>query len=801
MHSTSNRFSYSAKWLAFITVGALTATGLIAGFSPFKGFDNSLQTAAENESVASEIAQIPQVEANPAVLVKNLDTVAVPADYAAEGSVNEEVYGPATQPASADDNFQEVADKTSVLAAEVKPGDIVQRAEEETTEVESQLPQGLKAVQAATVPVESSVAVAGISWEDSSLLDLVITYRVKQNGVWGAWEETEAEPVFEDVTKGKIGTEPLILLDAQGLEVAVETVEGTPVKNLQLSVVEPFLSEGEARPVADTPNTAESSAYSGARAEKKPYVPAEKPQIITREQWRANPSYLDWDEKYSPLKAVVVHHTASKNNYTAEQAPGIVAGIYYYHAKTLKWGDIGYHFLVDRFGKIYQGRAGDMNRVNEGGHSYGFNMGTVGIAMIGNFMEEQPTDAALDSVAKLAAWKLKTGKLDPHTFITEKKSHLKPGYSEVSGYVLDGHRAWNYTACPGNAFWPRMGEVRDQVKDLIAGKLNLRVKGESAESTNPVVPPTTPVEPKPEKPVKPSKPGEPKPPVKPVDPKPEKPATPEKPSTPPTPAQPPAPVKPSVPATPSATVVPSYRVETQVPELGDMFAITANGDLVNYGGVSVEFGTPIKKGHGWLGATWFDTVDWNQDGYLDVIAIFDTGALKVYFTNSQGIFSWVAQIGHGFNSYKGYIKRDIGVAPRLMTIAPNGDFLIWRNNGGNYVSHPKRIGHGWNWITFPLPIDYDGGGKTDILALDADGKLWTYYMSAEGFVGNRRQVGHGWNVFNRLTTLHGGSGYQKLLGVTATGTLVPYRVTRSQIDRLPNLLEDFAPHCLNGENL
>lgn len=745
-----NPISTPVRWFACLIVTALAATGLLTGLTPFAGKPTETWLPQGTEPQIHAVADLPQVEANPAVLVKNLDTVAVPQDYAAEGTVDTEVYGPLTQPASADDSFQTVSEVSSepVPAEAAQPGDILKSGDSQTTVAEENLPSDLKAVHGATTPVETSVAVAGISWENPNLTQLNITYRVKQNGVWGLWTETTVEPVFETSKTTRIGTEALILIDVQAVEVAVESVEGTAVENLQLSVVEPFQTEGEAKPVYFT--TAVPAA------QEKPYVPGEKPTIVTREQWKANPKYLDWDPKYAPLKAVVLHHTASTNDYTAAQAPGIVAGIYYYHAVTLGWGDIGYHFLVDRYGVIYQGRDGDINRVNEGGHAYGFNTGTVGISMIGNFMKEQPTDATLDSVAKLAAWKLKAAKLNPMEQLTEKKSHLKPGNSQVTGYVFDGHRAWNYTSCPGDAFWPRMGEMRSQVQDLMNGKLNLRVKPKDNTTGS--------------TPAQPNKPTEP--------------------------VKPPTPVKPPVPAKPTV----QYRAETKPPALGDLFAIADNGDLVNYGGVSVPRGTPIKKGQGWLGAQWFDTVDWDGDGFLDVIAIFKTGELKVYFTNAKGTFNRVAKIGHGFGNYKGYLKRDAKRKPLLMTISPTGEFTRWENNGANYVSKPKKIGHGWGIIRFPMVVDYDANGTTDILALDYQAKLWNYPMTETGFTGRKMQVGHGWNIFNRLTTLPGKGEEQFILGVTPDGKLSPYRVTKQRIDRLPIWMESFNVYRMSGEN-
>src|SRR5262249_58362955 len=102
----------------------------------------------------------------------------------------------------------------------------------------------------------------------------------------------------------------------------------------------------------------------------------------------------------------IVHHTAGSNSYTRTQAAAIVRGIELYHVKGNGWNDIGYNFLVDRFGTIYEGRGGGVERNVIGAHSLGFNTGTVGVALIGNFQYTTPPKAMRDALVKLLAWRL-----------------------------------------------------------------------------------------------------------------------------------------------------------------------------------------------------------------------------------------------------------------------------------------------------------------------------------------------------------------------------------------------------------
>src|SRR3989442_5962360 len=112
-------------------------------------------------------------------------------------------------------------------------------------------------------------------------------------------------------------------------------------------------------------------------------------------------------------KLAVGHHPAGTNSYTPAEAPAIVRGIQVYHVKANGWNDIGYNFLIDRFGTVYEGRGGGIDQNVVGAHSQGFNTGTVGVSMIGNYSSVAPTRAQQDALVKLLAWRLDVAHLDP----------------------------------------------------------------------------------------------------------------------------------------------------------------------------------------------------------------------------------------------------------------------------------------------------------------------------------------------------------------------------------------------------
>ncbi|HEY2327870.1 MAG TPA: FlgD immunoglobulin-like domain containing protein, partial [Gaiellaceae bacterium] len=147
----------------------------------------------------------------------------------------------------------------------------------------------------------------------------------------------------------------------------------------------------------------------------------------------------------------VVHHTAGSNNYTPAQSAAIVRGIQLYHVQGNGWNDIGYNFLVDRYGTVYEGRGGGMTRNVIGAHAGGFNSGTVGIALIGNFSSATPPKAMQDALVKLLAWRLDIAHIDPLSTVAYTSGgnlKFKAG-KVVTLRAISGHRDTGPSECPG----------------------------------------------------------------------------------------------------------------------------------------------------------------------------------------------------------------------------------------------------------------------------------------------------------------------------------------------------------------
>ncbi len=187
-----------------------------------------------------------------------------------------------------------------------------------------------------------------------------------------------------------------------------------------------------------------------------------EPPIISRAAWGADESIRRAAPYYAPaVQMVFVHHTATPNGYAPGDVPAIIRSIYTYHVRSNGWNDIGYNFLVDAFGRIYEGRAGGIDRPVVGAHTEGFNTGSVGIAVIGNGALAPLTTAARDALTSLIAWRLDVAHVDPlgHATMTSYGNPRFPAGKTTTFRVVSGHRDALPTDCPGALIYPELDAI------------------------------------------------------------------------------------------------------------------------------------------------------------------------------------------------------------------------------------------------------------------------------------------------------------------------------------------------------
>ena len=210
--------------------------------------------------------------------------------------------------------------------------------------------------------------------------------------------------------------------------------------------------------------------------------------VISREAWGADESLRfaesgaeEWERLYVAPRIVVVHHTATRNR-PLDPAEDVRA-IYAFHAITQGWGDIGYNALIDHEGRIYEGRRGrdrdpsgrlDRDILSQGvvgGHAFNFNYGSVGIALLGNFQEESPTDAMWQALQSILMFEHRRNRIDPRRTLDFARAN---DLWRDDLPTMPGHRDCNNTECPGDFVYPHLPDLRERVAERIAGGASAR---------------------------------------------------------------------------------------------------------------------------------------------------------------------------------------------------------------------------------------------------------------------------------------------------------------------------------------
>ena len=300
------------------------------------------------------------------------------------------------------------------------------------------------------VPVHGYGAL-GVTWTGSRPAGLSIEVRTRDTGRWTPWRPVEIAldgPDGAEAAAGRDGTEPVLVGRVDRAQVRLSSRDGSSPAGVRLDVIDPGASAPTA--TVDTSDTALS--ISAARSSA-----VQQPTIRSRAQWGADESMRSGSPSYGEVSGGVIHHTVNANDYTEAAVPAILRSIYAYHTVSRGWSDIGYNFLVDRFGRIWEGRYGGIGRPVIGAHTLDYNGATFGASAIGNFETAQPSAAMVDAYADLFAWKLGLSGV-----AADQRVSL---YGE-SWPAIVGHGDLGSTACPGRNLYARLGGIRSAAAAL-----------------------------------------------------------------------------------------------------------------------------------------------------------------------------------------------------------------------------------------------------------------------------------------------------------------------------------------------
>jgi hypothetical protein len=188
-----------------------------------------------------------------------------------------------------------------------------------------------------------------------------------------------------------------------------------------------------------------------------------RPDINPRSSWGARPPKEPYD--YAPdVEHAIVHHSVTQNAYSPADVPSILRSIQAFHMDGQGWNDIAYNFAVDKYGTIWEARGGGVTSTVIGGHTYGANTATTGVVALGDFSAAAPTQAMVNSIGDLLGWKLAIHGVDPQGS-SDYQIRASERYAEgqmVNFASIIGHRDVNFTGCPGDNLYPRLGEIRQR---------------------------------------------------------------------------------------------------------------------------------------------------------------------------------------------------------------------------------------------------------------------------------------------------------------------------------------------------
>jgi hypothetical protein len=374
---------------------------------------------------------------------------------------------PSRVPAAAVDPKVQEYPLTAPAGARIAPGRLAARSVIR--------PGGRTEVTSRPLPVTGYGAV-GITWQHGlQYADDEISFQVRTRDAqgWSGWSGIEyhddhgPDPHSAEGRRARPGTEPLLVGEVADVQVRIDSERSAPA-DLKLAVIDPGQARRTARelPAIDTAELAgddpvdvgdaaapgEDGSGDGLSLSAAAFTP--KPKIYSRAQWGADERMRDKPSlHYYEVHAGFVHHTVNANDYTRAEVPGILRSIYAYHVKSRGWSDIGYNFLVDRFGRIWEGRYGGVDRPVVGAHTLGYNDNAFAMSAIGNFELRKPSQAMLEAYGALFAWKLSLHGVNA--------ASMKQWVTSRNFKAINGHRDAASTACPGRYLYERIPTIRE----------------------------------------------------------------------------------------------------------------------------------------------------------------------------------------------------------------------------------------------------------------------------------------------------------------------------------------------------
>ena len=305
--------------------------------------------------------------------------------------------------------------------------------------------------------IPTPASLIGITWEDEPPDS--VWFRTRNQGRWAGWaqlptdDDHNADFSSDEHARSRPGSDPVWIGTSEAVQFKVFGDVGSPSTATLIDVSNPR------RPLVD------------GLADFLSGVPAANgltpnPPVRPRSEWDpANTCVPKRPADAGQISHFFVHHTTGTNSYTRSEVPGRILAICLFHLNSRGWNDIGYNFLIDKYGQIWEGRAGGIEQGLQGAHTAGFNTYSVGVAFIGDHASSRPTAAAEAALVDLLTWKSDLHNVDTTGFATvvSKGSDKFEVGERVWLRPISGHTDAQITSCPGAACYARLPRYRSIV--------------------------------------------------------------------------------------------------------------------------------------------------------------------------------------------------------------------------------------------------------------------------------------------------------------------------------------------------
>ncbi len=609
--------------------------------------------------------------------------------------------------------------------------------------------------------------VVGVTWQAGTAVgEPVVQVRTRVETMWGPWQDLEVDdaeaPMGMSAAEARDGTIPFLAGVVDEIQVAF-TNDGRMPKGVRLAVIGEAPEESVGSPnetsTPTTPSTSGTAKVSAARGggtvmpaaarlssvrqmsvsgTSALIAPAAqlsatvaRPTIYSRAQWGADESLMRWTPQIGRVRGAAIHHTVGTNDYTAAQVPALIRGIYTYHAVSRGWGDIGYNFLVDKFGRVWQGRAGAVDRAIIGAHTQGINDEVFAVSFMGNFDVAAVPTVMIDAAARVVAWKFS---------VHGVRANANVVLDGVSRPTTFGHRDAGQTACPGRHLYARLPELRSKAAAYGSSPANDYARDLTADGFPDLVLTSD--------------------------------------------------NKVSVTAATSAGWAPSAivgqgwtsgRLVSPGDWTGDgtpdLMHIDTGGSLWVYpGSAGGGYGRASRLSGGWGGVSYVTGgFDWDGDGRVDLLARrASDGALYLYKGNGRGGIAATRHVGNGWNTFNAIamMGKLADGKPGVLARDKSGNLYVYRGNGtGGFLSGRTLVGSGWQGMnTIVGAGDVNDDGLNDIVARDSAGRVYLYAGAGNGLVRGRSLLGT-WSGIRTFASASVAGKGQGFLVITSTGML------------------------------